>query len=54
VKVPDEMDGHVLPVTGIDGAALAHKGGIANRESLVAPAGVAPPPPPKAGAPPPK
>ena len=36
-KVPDDMDGHVIPLTGCEEAAKAHKGGKANRESLVPP-----------------
>ena len=36
-KVPDDMDGHVIPLTGCEEAAKAHAGGKANRESLVPP-----------------
>ncbi len=38
VTVPDEMDGQVIPLVGLEQAAAQHKGGTANRESLVAPA----------------
>jgi predicted AlkP superfamily phosphohydrolase/phosphomutase len=36
-KVPDDMDGHVIPLTGCEEAAKTHAGGKANRESLVPP-----------------
>lgn len=36
-KVPDDMDGHVIPLAGLEAAAKAHAGGKANRESLVDP-----------------
>ncbi|MSR46011.1 MAG: hypothetical protein EXS13_02920 [Planctomycetes bacterium] len=37
VPVPDDMDGHVIPLAGLEAKAKAHVGGRANRESLVAP-----------------
>src|SRR6185436_5505528 len=39
VKVPEDMDGHVLPLPGLEEAAQGHQGGTANRESLVPPGG---------------
>lgn len=36
-KVPDDMDGHVIPLAGLEAAAKSHAGGKANRESLVPP-----------------
>ena len=36
-KVPDDMDGHVIPLPGLEAAAKGHAGGKANRESLVPP-----------------
>jgi len=37
VAVPDGMDGHVIPLAGLEELAKKHVGGKANRESLVAP-----------------
>ncbi len=37
LAVPADMDGHVIPVVGLEEVAKKHQGGVANRESLVAP-----------------
>jgi len=37
VKVPADMDGHLIPLVGLEAKASAHAGGKANREALVKP-----------------
>lgn len=37
VAVPADMDGHVVPLAGLEEKSKQHKGGVANREALIAP-----------------
>lgn len=37
VAVPSDMDGHLIPLPGLEELAKKHQGGTANREALIAP-----------------